>query len=76
MATPGQLRYLNVNTTLNSSVRVNYRQTESAFWSEYLPTVIGVRFPIYRPYSEVTSDLTYKKFPSPAMSEKKKFQEN
>lgn len=53
MATPGQLRYLNVNTTLNSSVLLNYRQTEAAFWSEYLPTVIGAMFPIYRPYSEV-----------------------
>lgn len=30
----GELRYLNINTTYNSSILLNYRQTENAFWSE------------------------------------------
>lgn len=30
----GELRYLNINTTFNSSILLNYRQTENAFWSE------------------------------------------
>ncbi|XP_018303995.1 neuroligin-4, Y-linked isoform X1 [Mycetomoellerius zeteki] len=48
----GQLRYLNINTTFNSSIQVNYRQTESAFWSMYLPTVIGYLVPTYPPVTE------------------------
>ncbi|XP_019696047.1 neuroligin-2 isoform X2 [Harpegnathos saltator] len=48
----GQLRYLNINTTLNSSIEINYRQTESAFWSMYLPTVIGYLVPTYPPVTE------------------------
>jgi len=49
----GQLRYLNINTTFNSSIQINYRQTESAFWSMYLPTVIGHLVPTYPPVTEV-----------------------
>lgn len=49
----GQLRYLNINTTFNSSILLNYRQTESAFWSVYLPTVIGRLVPTYPPVTEV-----------------------
>ena len=30
----GELKYLNLNTTFNSSIYLNYRQTECAFWSE------------------------------------------
>lgn len=30
----GELKYLNLNTTYNSSIRLNYRQTESAFWTQ------------------------------------------
>jgi hypothetical protein len=30
----GELRYLNINTTYNSSILLNFRQTENAFWSE------------------------------------------
>ena len=30
----GELKYLNINTTYNSSILLNYRQTECAFWSE------------------------------------------
>lgn len=29
----GELKYLNVNTTYNSTVLMNYRQTENAFWT-------------------------------------------
>lgn len=50
----GQLKYLNINTTFNSSILINYRQTESAFWSQYLPTVIGHLVPTYPPTTEVT----------------------
>ncbi|XP_046479601.1 cholinesterase isoform X1 [Neodiprion pinetum] len=52
MAKQGQLRYLNINTTFNSSILINYRQTESAFWSMYLPTVIGRLVPTYPPVTE------------------------
>ncbi|KAI4483690.1 hypothetical protein M0804_007950 [Polistes exclamans] len=48
----GQLKYLNINTTFNSSILINYRQTESAFWSMYLPTVIGRLVPTYPPVTE------------------------
>ncbi|XP_076633079.1 carboxyl ester lipase-like protein Gli isoform X3 [Colletes latitarsis] len=52
VARHGQLRYLNINTTFNSSILFNYRQTESAFWSVYLPTVIGRLVPTYPPVTE------------------------
>lgn len=52
MATEGQLRYLNLNTTFNSSIELNYRQTELAFWTVYLPTVIGRVLPTYPPITE------------------------
>ncbi|XP_012274823.1 cholinesterase isoform X2 [Orussus abietinus] len=52
VAKQGQLRYLNINTTYNSSILLNYRQTESAFWSMYLPTVIGRLVPTYPPVTE------------------------
>lgn len=53
MARAGELRYLNINTTFNSSIMLNYRQTEMAFWSQYLPTVIGQLVPTYPPSTEV-----------------------
>lgn len=34
LATDGELKYLNLNTTYNSSILLNYRQTESAFWTQ------------------------------------------
>ncbi|XP_063220392.1 neuroligin-2 [Bacillus rossius redtenbacheri] len=52
LARNGELRYLNINTTYNSSVQLNYRQTEAAFWSMYLPTVIGHLVPTYPPITE------------------------
>ncbi|XP_055594157.1 acetylcholinesterase isoform X2 [Uranotaenia lowii] len=48
----GELKYLNLNTTYNSSILLNYRQTESAFWTEYIPTVVGVMVPTYPPTTE------------------------
>lgn len=33
MARNGELKYLNLNTTYNSSILLNFRQTESAFWT-------------------------------------------
>ncbi|XP_017023941.1 cholinesterase [Drosophila kikkawai] len=48
----GEIRYLNINTTFNSSILLNYRQTECAFWTQYLPTVIGVLVPTYPPTTE------------------------
>ncbi len=48
-AVVGQLYYLNINTTYNSTILFNYRQMESAFWSEYIPTVVGVLVPLYYP---------------------------
>ncbi|XP_055307526.1 neuroligin-like protein glit-1 [Sitodiplosis mosellana] len=52
VAKDGELKYLNLNTTYNSSILLNFRQTESAFWSQYLPTVIGVLVPTYPPSTE------------------------
>lgn len=52
MARSGQLKYLNLNTTYNSTIMLNYRQTEAAFWTNYLPTVIGRLLPTYPPYTE------------------------
>ncbi|XP_058446589.1 acetylcholinesterase isoform X1 [Malaya genurostris] len=51
-ATNGDLRYLNLNTTYNSSILMNYRQTESAFWTQYIPAVVGVLVPTYPPSTE------------------------
>lgn len=56
MARAGELKYLNINTTYNSSIMLNYRQTECAFWTEYLPTVIGVLVPTYPPTTEVNRE--------------------
>lgn len=53
MATLGELRYLNINTTYNSSIKMNYRQTESAFWTNYMPKVVGRLVPTYPPDLEV-----------------------
>uniref|UniRef100_A0A8D8YR27 Neuroligin-2 n=1 Tax=Cacopsylla melanoneura TaxID=428564 RepID=A0A8D8YR27_9HEMI len=51
-AVAGTLKYLNLNTTYNSSIQMNYRQTESAFWTWYLPLVVGVVTPTYPPFTE------------------------
>lgn len=48
----GELKYLNLNTTYNTSILLNYRQTESAFWTQYLPTVVGRLVPTYPPSTE------------------------
>nr|WEQ60887.1 neuroligin [Phaedon brassicae] len=48
----GQLKYLNLNTTYNSSIMWNYRQTETAFWTHYIPTVVGHLVPTYPPTTE------------------------
>lgn len=34
VAKDGELKYLNLNTTYNSSILLNFRQTESAFWTQ------------------------------------------
>ena len=53
MATDGEiLKYLAVNTTENSTTLWNYRQRECAFWTEYLPTVVGYITPTYPPTTE------------------------
>ena len=54
MAKQGEiLEYLAVNTTENSTTLWNYRQRECAFWTDYLPTVIGYITPTYPPTTEV-----------------------
>jgi len=55
MALKGDLKYLNINSTYNTTIKQNYRQMESAFWSEYLPTVIGIIVPTYPPTTEVST---------------------
>lgn len=54
MADKGDFKYLNINTTYNTTIKQNYRQMESAFWFEYLPTVIGIVVPTYPPTTEVS----------------------
>ncbi|XP_037079345.1 neuroligin-3-like [Pollicipes pollicipes] len=51
-ALAGDLRYLSINNTFNSTIFSNYRQTELSFWSQYLPTVVGHLVPTYRPSTE------------------------
>ena len=59
MAKQGEiLEYLAVNTTENSTTLWNYRQRECAFWTDYLPTVIGYITPTYPPTTEVNRDPT------------------
>lgn len=36
VAKDGELKYLNLNTTYNSSILLNFRQTESAFWTQVI----------------------------------------
>ncbi|XP_049826299.1 neuroligin-4, Y-linked isoform X2 [Aethina tumida] len=48
----GQLKYLNLNTTYNSSIMWNFKQTETAFWTQYLPTIVGHLVPTYPPTTE------------------------
>ncbi|ENN74137.1 hypothetical protein HUJ04_012782 [Dendroctonus ponderosae] len=48
----GQLKYLNLNTTYNSTIMWNFRQTESAFWTMYIPQVVGHFVPTYPPTTE------------------------
>ena len=51
--TKGEIqKYLAVNTTENSTTLWNYRQKECAFWTEYLPSVIGFITPTYPPTTE------------------------
>ena len=58
MAKQGEiLEYLAVNTTENSTTLWNYRQRECAFWTDYLPTVIGYITPTYPPTTEVRFKL-------------------
>ncbi|XP_044765921.1 neuroligin-2 [Coccinella septempunctata] len=52
MAQFGMLKYLNLNTTYNSTIKWNFRQTESAFWTQYIPTVVGHLVPTYPPTTE------------------------
>ncbi|XP_059481006.1 neuroligin-2 isoform X2 [Neocloeon triangulifer] len=52
MAKTGHLYYLNINTTYNSSIMLNYNQKECAFWTNYLPSVIGMLVPTYPPTTE------------------------
>ena len=47
------LHYLAINRTENSTTLWNYRQRECAFWTEYLPSVIGYITPTYPPTTEV-----------------------
>lgn len=44
MARDGELKYLNLNTTYNSSILLNYRQTESAFWTQVNSGIVYIRF--------------------------------
>ena len=64
MAKQGEiLEYLAINTTENSTTLWNYRQRECAFWTEYLPTVIGYITPTYPPTTEVHSVVVSSELP-------------
>lgn len=55
----GQLKYLNLNTTYNSSIMWNFKQTETAFWTQYLPTIVGHLVPTYPPTTEVSNNVKH-----------------
>ena len=55
------LHYLAINRTENSTTLWNYRQRECAFWTEYLPSVIGYITPTYPPTTEVCNVAFNKK---------------
>ncbi|KAF0291465.1 Neuroligin-2 [Amphibalanus amphitrite] len=51
-ADPLAARFLSINNTFNSTMHSNYRQTETAFWSSYLPTLTARELVTYRPITE------------------------
>ena len=51
-ANVGDLRYLNINTTFNSSICTNYRSRHAAFWNHYLPTLVRQYLPPFVPFDE------------------------
>lgn len=62
LATDGELKYLNLNTTYNSSILLNYRQTESAFWTQvYDRTLQSAHFTISAilPYNDFNAFSLY-----------------
>jgi len=48
----GDQRFLSINNSFNSTMWSNFRQTESAFWTAYLPTLIEHELTTYRPTTE------------------------
>lgn len=45
----GNLRYLSINTTFNTSMHYNYRQPYNTFWTTYMPQVIREWVPTVPP---------------------------
>ncbi|XP_068200877.1 cholinesterase isoform X1 [Palaemon carinicauda] len=45
----GNLKYLSINTTFNTSMHFNYRQTYNSFWSVYMPQVVREWVPTVPP---------------------------
>ena len=52
----GSLRYLSINTTFNTSMHYNYRQTQASFWTHYMPTVVREWVPTPPPPIDVSID--------------------
>ncbi|CAG0888223.1 unnamed protein product [Darwinula stevensoni] len=48
----GDLKYLSVNNTFNTTMLRNYQQQQCAFWSEYIPLVVGRLIPTLEPTTE------------------------
>lgn len=51
-AIPADIKYLALNGTNNSTCQRNYRQRELTFWSEYMPSVVGLLVNTYPPTTE------------------------
>lgn len=45
----GNLKYLSINTTFNTSMHYNYRQTYNTFWTTYMPQVVREWVPTVPP---------------------------
>lgn len=51
-AQPRNLLYLHLNTTRYSSMLRDYQQDENAFWTQYMPTLIGPPPPTFPPFMD------------------------
>lgn len=59
----GNLKYLSINTTFNTSMHYNYRQTYNTFWTTYMPQVVREWVPTVPPPINVRTRFFKYNFP-------------